>query len=437
MASMMTADRSTTQSGCGNSQKSGSGHSEQECQEETSNAAKSALAAQRKSKELTQAAAAAGDPEERQKLLKKALEKEIEAESFGKTAKYFQSGSFQGLVAGGGLGTGIGIGLGTLTGTLVGGVASLVTGGLGSAVGAGVGALKGPFVTPGELAGEGVSKVTGTVPGWSATEEQQEALEKMIGDAHGQDRPSEEDLTILSNVKASEAATHTVNDDLKNGREDVKSQGETWAEYASSYVPSSSSLPSSTGWGSKKPIDQEADMEAHREKNSQEQHIYKEGYTQDGEKPEAQNDERPQALDDESTDIPEGKDPADEYSGNARPEARAHANGQQGKQRSSTPKADGAQTPPFQATRRARSQVHHKVAPENHSVRLNNDVSGRKNIRKPRKLSRENKGGTLLLSTNPPKKKPPKLSREDINSAISPISSNPTKKKPRKLEVRS
>ncbi len=92
---------------------------DRERQQEAQKAAQKSLELQNKAKELISAAAAAGDPEERQKLLQQALDKEIEAETFGKTARYLNTGSFQGLCAGAGLGGGIGVALGTLTGTLV------------------------------------------------------------------------------------------------------------------------------------------------------------------------------------------------------------------------------------------------------------------------------------------------------------------------------
>ncbi len=64
------------------------GPSEAERKAESSKAAQESIDAQKKAKELTQAATSAGDPEERQKLLNEALEHEIASESFGKTAKY-------------------------------------------------------------------------------------------------------------------------------------------------------------------------------------------------------------------------------------------------------------------------------------------------------------------------------------------------------------
>lgn len=223
----------------GASSKSATGPSDQERKQEASKTAQAALEAQREAQKLTKAAAGAGDPEERQRLLNEALQKEMEAGSLGKTAKYLTSGSFQGLVAGTGIGTGVGAGLGTLTGTLVGGVTSLVTGG----VGAGVGALHGPFIQMGEVAGEGVRSVTGTIPGWEATEEQRKTLEKMVGQINDQDRPSEHDLTAMSDPSKVQVSSSAENQ--KEGHDNGETgEGRSWGDYASSYLPSKESLPS-------------------------------------------------------------------------------------------------------------------------------------------------------------------------------------------------
>lgn len=215
------------------------GPSEEERKKESSKAAQAALAAQKKATELIQAAAGAGDPKERQKLLNEALQKEIEAESFGKTAKYISSGTFQGLAAGTGIGVGTGAGLGTLTGTLVGGVSSLVTGGLGAAVGTGVGALHGPFFKLGDVAGNAISKITGTIPGWEATEEQKKTLEKMLGQVNEQDFPNSEELQAMSGGGAKVAAAGSQAAG-KGQQKDSKEQKSTWGDY----LPSTDSLPS-------------------------------------------------------------------------------------------------------------------------------------------------------------------------------------------------
>jgi len=171
---------------------------EAERQRETSKAAQQSLKAQKQAKELLSAAAAAGDPDERQKLLNEALNKEVEAERFGKTARYLQTGAFQGLCAGAGMGGGIGISLGAITGTLVGGLTSPITGGLGAGIGLGVGALHGPWFKVGDMMGKGIRKITGDIPGWKATDEQKSALGKMVNGVQEQDRPSEEDLTQMT-----------------------------------------------------------------------------------------------------------------------------------------------------------------------------------------------------------------------------------------------
>lgn len=168
-----------------------------ERKQEAAKAAEKAQYCKKKAKELTDAAKAAGDPDERQKLLNEALNKEVEAETFGKTAKYLQSGAFQGMVAGTGLGAGIGLWLGTLTGTIVGGTTGTVTGGIGAGVGLGVGAIHGPFVKIGDLMGNTIRKITGDIPGWKATKEQKATLEKMIYGVQEQEVPDEDELETI------------------------------------------------------------------------------------------------------------------------------------------------------------------------------------------------------------------------------------------------
>ncbi|EMD92620.1 hypothetical protein COCC4DRAFT_189994 [Bipolaris maydis ATCC 48331] len=121
--------------------------SDEEVRQESGKAANAALAAQKKAKELKDAAAAAGDPEEREKLTAEATNAEIEAESFGKTAKYLRSGAFQGMAMGTGLGVAPGATLGAISGTLVG-----------------------------------------------ASEEQKRTLEKMVGQAKDEETPGTEEL---------------------------------------------------------------------------------------------------------------------------------------------------------------------------------------------------------------------------------------------------
>lgn len=166
--------------------------------DEASKTAQAALSAQQQAQDLSKAAADSSDPKERQKLLDQAREKEVEAESTGKTAKYLDSGAFQGLVAGGGIGVGTGAGLGTLTGALVGGTASLVTGGLGGGVGAGVGALHGPFVQTKDMANSAAKSVSNALPGQTGTDQQPKALEKAVREVHDQEMPSTTALVAMA-----------------------------------------------------------------------------------------------------------------------------------------------------------------------------------------------------------------------------------------------
>jgi ElaB/YqjD/DUF883 family membrane-anchored ribosome-binding protein len=197
----MTADKTKGTSGEEKTNKAPetkqNGLSEKEVRQETAKAAQAAAAAQKEAKKLKDAAAAAGDPDERQKLTEQAVNKEVEAESFGKTAKYLNSGTWQGLAVGAGIGVAPGAGLGTLTGTLVGGVSSTILGGLGGGIGAAVGKMHGPMWTMGGLAGKGMRKATAGLPGWVASDEQKQTLETMVGQIKEQDMPDEKELLEL------------------------------------------------------------------------------------------------------------------------------------------------------------------------------------------------------------------------------------------------
>lgn len=208
-----------------NSPNSANVPSEEERRKESSKLSQQALAARKKAHELRQAANGAADPDERQKLIEEAINAEIEAESFGKTAKYLQSGTFQGMAVGTGIGVVPGLTLGTLTGTLVGGTVSMITGGVGCAIGAATGAIHGPFWSMGSLAGKGIRKITGDL-GWKATDEQKATLEKMLGQVNEQEPPSEADLTSMAEWGV---------------QNEGDGQTQTWAEYGASYMPSMSS----------------------------------------------------------------------------------------------------------------------------------------------------------------------------------------------------
>lgn len=103
-------------------------------------------AAQDAAQSLREKAAALADPKLREKLIRDAYEKEIEAHGQSKLARRLQSGPWQGLAAGTGIGAGVGVGLGTVVGVVTGGVLSLPTTALGALIGSGVGAVHGPWI---------------------------------------------------------------------------------------------------------------------------------------------------------------------------------------------------------------------------------------------------------------------------------------------------
>ncbi|KAK0255553.1 hypothetical protein LTR29_000096 [Friedmanniomyces endolithicus] len=112
-----------------------------------------ALAAQQNANGLLQKALSLKDtamkamnPQERQKMMQEAYDKEIEANGQSKWARRLQSGTWQGGMGGAGVGGGVGMGIGTVVGALVGGVAALPTTAVGGLVGMGVGGITGPFV---------------------------------------------------------------------------------------------------------------------------------------------------------------------------------------------------------------------------------------------------------------------------------------------------
>ncbi|TKA83431.1 hypothetical protein B0A55_00329 [Friedmanniomyces simplex] len=95
---------------------------------------------------LKDTAMKAMNPQERQRMMQEAYDKEVEANGQSKWARRLQSGPWQGGMGGAGVGGGVGMGLGTVVGALVGGVAALPTTAVGGLVGMGVGGITGPFV---------------------------------------------------------------------------------------------------------------------------------------------------------------------------------------------------------------------------------------------------------------------------------------------------
>lgn len=99
---------------------------------------------------LRDSAAKARDPKERERFVREAYAKEVEARGEeSKLARRMQSGTWQGMFGGGGIGLGTGLGLGAVVGTLVGTIVSVPTTALGTLIGAGVGAIHGPWITIG------------------------------------------------------------------------------------------------------------------------------------------------------------------------------------------------------------------------------------------------------------------------------------------------
>jgi len=108
--------------------------------------AQAAERAQSTANDLKSKAQAMTDPGKREKLLKEAFDKEVEAHGHSKMAKRLQSGTWQGMGFGGGIGAATGLGLGAGVGTVLGAVTAVPATGLGMLIGSGVGAIHGPWV---------------------------------------------------------------------------------------------------------------------------------------------------------------------------------------------------------------------------------------------------------------------------------------------------
>lgn len=213
---------------------------EEEQYKERQKAANQSLEAKKKARYYIRAAAGAGDSKERQKLLKQALNKEIEAESFGKLAKWLNTGALQGFAAG----SIPAASLGALTGTLVGGVTTLITGGLG----AGIGYLKGPAYSVGGVAASGLKKVTGDWLEWNpdSSDEQKQAVEHMCGQIDEQDMPDDDELEMFS------AGEWSAGDGIKQGLNEMHDgrgkPTQSRSSYAASWVPGQQAMESVPGY---------------------------------------------------------------------------------------------------------------------------------------------------------------------------------------------
>jgi hypothetical protein len=203
-----------------------------------------ALEAAKKAYELRQAAYGAGDANVREEILAKAINKEIEAESFGKAAKYTRSGAFQGLAAGAGFGVQPGVTLGKLTGALVGGVVASVGAVVGGGIGSAYGAISGPFWDLGQMASHGVRSIIGDFPNWEATSGQKKALEKMVMGAQKTPAPSQEEL---EEMRDDDGGGATEREDYAQFLHELKRYVPSMPSAPS--MPSMPSLPSIPGWG--------------------------------------------------------------------------------------------------------------------------------------------------------------------------------------------
>ncbi|KIW28754.1 uncharacterized protein PV07_04628 [Cladophialophora immunda] len=106
--------------------------------------------AQSTANDLKSRAMALTDSKQREKLLKEAFDKEVEAHGHSKMARRMQSGTWQGFGFGGGIGAATGLGIGAGVGTVLGAIAAVPTTGLGMLIGSGVGAIHGPWIKLGE-----------------------------------------------------------------------------------------------------------------------------------------------------------------------------------------------------------------------------------------------------------------------------------------------
>lgn len=121
---------------------------------EAAASAQNALEAHGYAQKLIETANTLKDPQKREKMLRDAYEKEMEAHGSSKKARMLQSGAFQGAAGGAGIGGAVGAGVGTVVGTLVGGLTAIPTTALGGLVGAGVGAGHGPWIKMPPLLGK-------------------------------------------------------------------------------------------------------------------------------------------------------------------------------------------------------------------------------------------------------------------------------------------
>lgn len=108
--------------------------------------AQAAQKAQSTANDLMSKAKQMTDSTQREKILREAYDKEIEANGHSKMAQRLQSGTWQGLGFGGGIGAATGLGIGAGLGTLLGAITAVPATGIGMLVGSATGAIHGPWI---------------------------------------------------------------------------------------------------------------------------------------------------------------------------------------------------------------------------------------------------------------------------------------------------
>ncbi|KAI4615253.1 hypothetical protein J4E83_006980 [Alternaria metachromatica] len=408
---------------------------EHEIKQNAGVSASMALQAGQKAWELRQAAHGAGDAKAREEILAKAINKEIEAESFGKAAKYTQSGAFQGLAAGAGLGVQPGVTIGKLTGALVGGTVSTVTGLLGGGIGSVYGAMSGPMWDLGQMASQGVQGVVGDfLPDVKSTPSQKKALEKMVMQTKDTQAPSKEEL-----------------EQMKNDAPDMMPQ--TWSQSAKDMTAWRPSMPSAVktagagiagmgaamnpwGGGGQQQAQQQGSSQAKQQPQKQAQQAPSQSKQQS--KPQAKKAPQSKSSQPKTNgtqppkqDKPQSDEPAKEAPkprSQRPPTTRGPANPQSSTQ--STPPSQQKQTPNTQKTPA-------KPSSQKSQSTANKSANG---SAQPKRVSfSDNKENNAPAAAEKPKRKPRKLGQQGAGAGSGGGgggNGGAAKKAPRKLESR-
>jgi hypothetical protein len=390
-----------------------------------------ALQAGQKAWELRQAAHGAGDAKAREEILAKAINKEIEAESFGKAAKYTQSGAFQGLAAGAGLGVQPGVTIGKLTGALVGGTISTVTGLLGGGIGSVYGAMNGPMWDLGEMASQGVQGVVGDfLPDIKSTPSQKKALEKMIMQTKETQAPSKEEL-----------------EQMKNDAPDQMPQ--SWSQSAkdmTAWRPSMPSMPSAKGmggalglggigaamnpWGGQSQQQQQPQQSSSQPKQQpQKQAQQAPSQPKQSTQPQKNSQTKPQQPKTNNPQPPKQEKPQSNEPPKEAPKPRSQR----------PPTTRGPANPQSSQQNQAPSAQQTTSQSKTSSQKSNSTSKPANTSSQPKRVSfSDNKENNAPATTSKEKRKPRKLGQQGSNTQKSGGASQPSapKKAPRKLEPR-